>query len=276
MEFDRYIPGNIIFSDRYSLKTTNGTYTQLIAGVTRTPGYQQGKGTKARFRTIRGLTQISRNVVVVADYDNHCLRKINRKTGETSLFSGSCGQPGYQDGLPGQFYYPWSVVPDKCNRKQLFVVDTQNNALRTVGLELRAVAAFLKYNWKSYMRYLSQDRNCDIFLPIGDRLISRISYKDKTATIVSGSPLSTGDFQDGLLTSLYQGPTDIIFIDVQTFLVTDRNNSKVKLVDLTAGSVSALQLCPRCLNQPWSMLVSGDSLYVGQIGGIHRFDSEYQ
>ena len=81
MEFDEFIPGNILYTDRFSMKTTDGVSTQLVAGNPATGGFRDGKGLFARFRTIRGFTQISKTVVVLTDYDSSCLRQIDRERG---------------------------------------------------------------------------------------------------------------------------------------------------------------------------------------------------
>ena len=116
MELDRYRPGYIVYPDKHALMTSNGTTTHLIAGSSTQEGYREGVGADARFNDIGGFTQISVKLVVVADTDNNCMRLIDRTTNTTSSFSGQCksdGDRGYEDGRPGQFRYPWSVVIDQ-------------------------------------------------------------------------------------------------------------------------------------------------------------------
>ena len=77
MEADLYVPGNVIYNDRSSLKTSNGTGWKIIAGATKELVYKEGTGGDARFsRTIR-FTQISRTQIVVSDTYNHCLRLLD-------------------------------------------------------------------------------------------------------------------------------------------------------------------------------------------------------
>ena len=275
MEFDEFIPGNILYTDRFSMKTTDGVSTQLVAGNPATGGFRDGKGLFARFRTIRGFTQISKTVVVLTDYDSSCLRQIDRKTGQTSGYSGTCNDPGYQDGIPGQFFFPWSVVTDKMNKRQLFVTDHKNDALRTVHIELRAAATFVKYHGKTLLRYLTQDHNGDIFLPIADHALGRISYHDKTTKIISGSPLKAGDFQDRLSNSIFRVLEGLFFIEPTTLVVADALTNKVNLFDMNTEKVSSLTICSDCLNRPYSLLKTNNSLYIGQEGGIHLATSKY-
>ena len=123
MELDKYRPGFIVYTDKHALMTSDGTTTHLIAGSSTQRGYREGVGAEARFYTISGFAQISEKLVVVADTINSCLRLIDRTTNKTSVFSGQCQSEGYEDGRPGQFNAPWSVVMDQKDNDQLLVTD---------------------------------------------------------------------------------------------------------------------------------------------------------
>ena len=123
MEADLYIPGNVIYTDAFSIKTSNSTESQIIAGDTTQYGYQEGTGSAARFESIWGCTQISSTRLVVSDTDNHCLRLIDRVSGRTSQFAGQCTKRGYQDGSPALFGDPQSIIKDVKEPEQLIVAD---------------------------------------------------------------------------------------------------------------------------------------------------------
>ena len=132
--------------------------------------------------------------------------------------------------------------------------------MRNVNIELRAVSALVKYNWESKMTTVTQDQNGDLFLPIASRMISRISYKNRTFTLFSGSPLKTGTYIDNIRNSMYLAPTDLCFIEPTVLLVADRNNNQIKLLDLAANKVLTLPVCLACVKQPWSLLCTKSSL----------------
>lgn len=90
MEIDLYSPGSVVYTDKNSLKTSDGTSSKIIAGDTLKWEYIEGKGAEARFEFISGFTQLTDKRLVVADYYNHCLRLIDRSIGTTSAFSGQC------------------------------------------------------------------------------------------------------------------------------------------------------------------------------------------
>mgnify|MGYP001793602669 CR=1 FL=1 len=89
MEEDLYNPGNLLFVDQYSIKTTDGTTTSVVVGSGSEEGYVEGVGEAARFKTIFGFKQISITQLLVADSGNQCLRSVDRETNQTSLFTVS-------------------------------------------------------------------------------------------------------------------------------------------------------------------------------------------
>ena len=55
MEFVSYKPGNIIYTDQNSLKTTDGVTTAIIAGHPTQSGYKDAEGENSRFTMITGF-----------------------------------------------------------------------------------------------------------------------------------------------------------------------------------------------------------------------------
>ena len=103
MESDLYIPGNVIYTGLHSIKRSNGTGSQIIAGSRTQFGYKEGTGTAAVFNNIYGFTQISSTQIIVSELMNKCLRLVDRVSGKTSQFAGQCTKQGYQDGSPALF-----------------------------------------------------------------------------------------------------------------------------------------------------------------------------
>ena len=135
MEPDSYQPGNIIYIDKHSLKTTDGVTSAIIAGHPTKTGYKDADGENSRFKLITGFIGITTKILIAVDNYNHCLRKIHRDTGLTTKFSGVCTSSGYQDGRQAKFHYPRSIIRDNRNGGQLLVTDqSNNNAIRTVAV----------------------------------------------------------------------------------------------------------------------------------------------
>ena len=100
MEFDRFVPDNLLYIDGHSLKTLNMSIMEghLIAGLTKTNGSQDGVGSHARFDHPYSFYQYNSTYVVIADAFNYCLRSVDRLTNQTSWVAGGCGSYDYVDG----------------------------------------------------------------------------------------------------------------------------------------------------------------------------------
>ena len=104
MEADEYTSGNILYTNRHSLSTTDGVNSQSLAGNATVRGYKEGRAHSALFRTITGFTQISPKRIIIVDKENHCLRMLEYPTYPvdvplTSVFSGQCQVFGMCDQL---------------------------------------------------------------------------------------------------------------------------------------------------------------------------------
>ncbi|KAF6033450.1 hypothetical protein EB796_008239 [Bugula neritina] len=123
MKKDEYIPGNILFTDMHSLRTTNGISVSTIAGSPTSSGYSTSAGTSGRFNHLYGFYQKNRTHVIVADFGNACLRMVDRTNGHISQFAGTCRSAGHRNGQVGyaQLYYPYQMLLDKTNQTTLIL-----------------------------------------------------------------------------------------------------------------------------------------------------------
>ena len=179
LEVDQCRPGHAIYTDRNSLKTSDGTNARLIAGSTTRHGYAEGIGGTARFNDVGGFIQINANQIIVSDYSNFCMRKIYRLKGgaRTRTLSGRCGTEGYMDGKPGLFTNPWAVVKDKLNQNQLLVTDRRSSAVRTVNAQTGQLGTFVKGRKLYKLEYLTPDSAGNLYVTaFQDRLSYRVHY----------------------------------------------------------------------------------------------------
>ena len=203
MELDRYRPGYLLYTDSLALITSDGTTTHLIAGSSTETGYREGTGADARFAGITGFAQISEKRVVVADVINHCMRLIDRTTNKTSVFSGQCKSRGYEGGLPGQFSYPHFVVIDKRDKNQLFITDFFNNAVRNVTVNSRVAGTFVHSDSLTGILGITQEEESgDLYVTVRHALY-RITYTQRSVSLISGSRSTDGYRDSTLLNSLF-------------------------------------------------------------------------
>lgn len=199
---------------------------------------------------------------------------IDRHTTLTSKYSGQCESAGYSEGQPGQFHYPVSVIRDNNDDRKLLVTDHENKAIRTVDINTGAVGTFIKSDILSSISHMTQDDNGDLYVTAGYTALYRITYSEMIITLITGSPGKVGYRDNSLLDSLFYNPYDLAFIGNQTLLVADTGSDKIRLVDMNADRVSTLNLCSGCLAYPSSLLITNNSLFVGQWQKIRQFICE--
>ncbi len=105
-----------------------------VAGQLESSGTVDGRGSNARFSSPTGLAIDSTGALYVADYGNHCIRKVT-SDGSVSTWAGRCGISGSMDG-PGfdaRFLYPEGVAIGPGD--VLYVTDSYNQAIRRVGVD---------------------------------------------------------------------------------------------------------------------------------------------
>lgn len=113
--------------------TAAGVVT-TVAGLGGTPGWADGTGTAARFASPVGLASAPGGAVVVADSDNHVVRRVAADGTVTTL----AGTPGMRGGIDGpaataRFNYPLGVAVAADG--SVLVADGSNHAIRRIGTD---------------------------------------------------------------------------------------------------------------------------------------------
>ena len=148
LEPDLYVPGNILFTDGNFLKTTNGSITLLIVGISHIGAYSEGAGTDATFTHISGaFLQTSPEEVLILDCSNHCVRSIDRVTNQTAPYAGFCGHTknGSRDGSYPLFNFPYSVIIDlKSPTQDIIIAEREGKTLRSLNKRTKYVKTFHK------------------------------------------------------------------------------------------------------------------------------------
>ena len=137
---DEFVPGNLLFADGHALKTTDGTTTSLIVGSSKSSGYLEDVGSKARFNEILSFLQVSSSLIVLADYGNRCLRNVDRTTNLTSPYSGNYTNRGDRDGVDALFTGPTSIKLDVKNNTQLLITVFYLGSLKKTILASKSVS----------------------------------------------------------------------------------------------------------------------------------------
>lgn len=106
---------------------------KFLAGSSK--GHNDGPGDEAQFRTITQIAVDLDGNLIVADRDNHVIRKV-RSDGYTSTIAGIPGQKGYMNGLPEKslFSSPYGVCVSPLDGA-IFVCDRDNYRIRRIIIE---------------------------------------------------------------------------------------------------------------------------------------------
>lgn len=111
-------------------KITSAGVVSTIAG-SRVAGFADGNGSSAQFNSPGGLTIDASGNILVADTENHCIRKITPSGRVTTI----AGRPkfGYEDDLGtfARFSGPTGVAVD--SKGIIYVADNRNNCIRKIS-----------------------------------------------------------------------------------------------------------------------------------------------
>lgn len=101
-----------------------------LAGSATTPGFVDGTGSAARFRSLAGLAAAPNDEVIVADAGNHAIRRVTA-AGVVTTVAGA-GYPGFYDdqGTFAEFNNPQGVAVDSAGN--IYVADTGNHSIRKI------------------------------------------------------------------------------------------------------------------------------------------------
>ncbi len=127
--FLTYCKSNVIYT--YDLNT--GKH-ELYAGSLGLAGWRDGDRLQAEFNWPRQMVFDEEGAIVLADENNHCIRKIT-PDGMVTTIVGIGGKAGYQDGNPDDalFYNPRGVCIDK--DYNIYIADYNNNCIRRLAIE---------------------------------------------------------------------------------------------------------------------------------------------
>jgi hypothetical protein len=108
--------------------------TGVYAGKLGAAGWRDGKKEDAQFNSPRQMILDINNNLVIADQNNHCIRRITPE-GNVETVIGIAGKAGYQDGNPEDalFNQPWGLAIDK--DYTIYVADYANQCVRKLTIE---------------------------------------------------------------------------------------------------------------------------------------------
>lgn len=285
MEEDRYVPGNLLFSDDSSLKTTDGSTTDTIVGSPLSRAYREGTGTDAQFHWITGFIQHSANKVVVADIGNSCLRRVNRTHNRTQTYLGVCTSEGFRNGTSPLFSGPRSIINNHMDNSSVLLTDRNNNAIWTINIVTDDSQVLVESAALSFPRGIVQDEQTGDLYITNENGVVKYDYTSGDLRMLSGS--SAKGSEDGPLTQAqFDFPREILILAEKNLILADRNNHRLRVLDLQNNNTWSICSGVRghkggnftyCeILRPDSLLVVGETLYVGERGMLSKIQRKYR
>jgi sugar lactone lactonase YvrE len=201
----------------------DGTVTTLAGSGS--AGYLDGPVVAAQFSSPTGVAVDAAGNVLVADRDNHRIRKL-APDGTVSTVAGS-GAPGFADGPAGaaRFSAPSGVAVDP--RGTIWVADSGNSRVRAItGGAVRSVAGSEGHFHGASGLAVDGAGNVWVAKP-GAHRIRRVAT-DGTVATAGGSGIAGGN--DGLgVSASFRHPVAVAFDASGTLYVADQGNSAVRI-----------------------------------------------
>lgn len=193
----------------------------------------------------------------VADTFNHCIRKIDAKTGEISTVAGN-GRKGYSgDGGPATaatLNEPYGVLPDR--NRNLFIVDRLNAVIRRVDARTGIITTYAGNGQKGYggdgghaaaaafrePNALDIDPAGDLYIAdVSDNRIRKIDHVTGAITTVCGTGRRefAGDGGPASQASI-QGARGVAFARDGTMYLCEREGNRIREVDPKSGIIRTI------------------------------------
>lgn len=267
----------ILFSNQYALRKTNGRRVEIIAGDIRN-GYQEAekRGDEARFHNITGFAQLNTSQIVVVDYGNHCLRMINRETGTTFPFFGNCSRISSTGDV--YFHKPYSVLFDNSS-DSLLVTVIEASMVYQINMQTKEAFTLMAIVRPIGM-VTDMNKEFFYFTSLESVYISKFNTRKNTTTNITA--IIDPRFGYG---RILEKLTELLLLADGLILVADQKNDLIRVIEFgdrnciwvfCSGKKPNLNGAhDECeLRGPASLLLVGDTLFIGVNNGIQMVNGE--
>jgi sugar lactone lactonase YvrE len=236
----------------------NASLLRTFAG-TGAPGYagDGGPATKATLNQPFHCSQDRQGNFYLADTGNHCIRKIDAKTGIIRTVAGT-GQKGYTgDGGPATaatLNEPYGVLPDR--EDNLLIVDRLNASIRRVDAKTGVISTYAGNGQKGYSgdggpaaqasmkepNALDLDPKGDLYIAdVTDNRIRKVDRRTGVITTVAGTGKRefTGDGGPAAQAGI-QGARGVAFDRDGTMYICEREGNRIRKVDAHSEIITTL------------------------------------
>ena len=245
-------------------KITAGGVVTTLAGVAGTSGFTNGAAGTALFNRPTGVAVDGAGNVLVADYNNHVIRRISG--GVVTTLAGSVGVFGTNDGtsVSAKFRNPFGVAVNNAGT-MAYVADQNNQTIRTITvpggvvttLAGAANAAGTNDGANSVARFntprgIALDSSGNLYVADAGNLTLRRILAGGGVSTLAGAVFTPG-FNDGVgsnalfstlqAMSPFGGPCGVAVDNATNVYVTDQGNHTIRKINPT-GNVTTLAGLP--------------------------------
>lgn len=263
----------------------DGTVTRLAGNPLGIAGYANstdGTGDTATFNFPAAVTTDG-EFIYVADTGNNSIRKIDISSGAVTLIAGSTtGVAGSVDAVNGsdaRFNQPTGITTDGTN---LYVADAANDTIRKIVISSGAVVtlagaaatagssdstdgtgATARFNQPARITTDGSNLYVTDFI---NGTVRKIVIATGTVTTIAGVPGTFGsaDTAPGIVAT-FNRPNGIT-TDGKYLYVTDSSENKIRMIDISSGSVSTLH---GSFITPIGITTDGKNLFVAETYILH-------
>jgi sugar lactone lactonase YvrE len=219
----------------------------FIAGNA-TAGYVEGTGSAARFRFPRGIAAITDaggtvTTLLVADTDNHCIRKLTYSSGSwtSAIFSGKGGTSGLINGTATASRYnsPRGIVssPDG----NVYVADTGNAVIRKLTQTGTSTTLATTGGINTPFGITVATTNNLLYVSDSVRhVVWQVNASTGVATWLAGGDVA--GFADGTGTAArFNLPAHLAWANTaggEVVYIADRNNNRIRKLVISSGSAT--------------------------------------
>ncbi|NOK62074.1 MAG: hypothetical protein GFH27_549321n61 [Chloroflexi bacterium AL-W] len=238
----------VVDTDNHTIRTIDivSDAVATIAGTAGTSGSSNGSGASVRFNAPQSIAlSTDETFAVIADTDNHTIRRLDLTTREVTTLAGQPGEMGDSDGIgpAARFASPRGIAFDPAEQFVL-IADSENHTLRRLDLTTGQVTTIVGQPGEqgvtdgggreallSFPRGLSisTDGTFALVADFSNSTIRQIALDTNSVTTLAGSPGMEGSTDSAGNSALFANPSGVALSSDSAFaLVTDTSNHTIR------------------------------------------------
>lgn len=270
------------------MKSVGPDSSDLITGKATILGYQEGEITQARYGYITGFYQVpASKQLIIVDYENHCLRWLERKGNNWSRpFIGKCQIAGFSDDKGAErFSHPYALIQKQNEPEVVMITDWGNSAVREINIKSVTSRTLIQNSDLNGPRGLAQDSTTgDLFITT-DFDVFRFNLASNTLRPLAGQ--TKIGFKDGdFISTMFHYTRGIVQLNEWQLAVSDGFNHRVRVLDMLTntthsicsgikGSTDSDDLSKCTLDDPQSVTVINGTLIISEHKNIRIVEGNY-